>query len=258
MLKKIRYTPDGIAFFMTSDYPGRPTMIFLHDSLGCTDMWGDFPTELGVSAKCNVIVYDRRGYGRSRPFPCTRRDRGYMELEADELRGLMEYWALDDAILFGHSDGGSIALITGAKYPAKISAIITEGAHIFVEEETVKGIMGAMERYVEGDLRSRLERYHGDKTHEMFRAWADTWTSEWFRGWNIGGFLPAVTCPSLIIQGEVDEYGTLAQVGETVAGTKGPSSGLIIPGVKHSPHREAPARVIQAVSRFIGQVLGDD
>jgi pimeloyl-ACP methyl ester carboxylesterase len=238
-----------------SDFPGRPTIVFLHDSLGCIELWRDFPEKLGAFAKCNVVIYDRIGYGKSPFFVTPRRENDYMELEADFLIQLLDQWQIKSPILFGHSDGGSIALIAAGKYPAKIKGVITEGAHVFVEEITINGILEAVELYSKTNLKAKLEKYHGDKTDEMFWAWASTWTTEKFRSWNIESFLPTITCPSLIIQGEEDEYGTLEQVTSIVEKTNGLSDKLILPHVKHTPHKEVPERILNASKEFIRTLI---
>lgn len=246
---------DSINVKQVNNYPNRPTIIFLHDSLGCIELWRDFPEKLGELTQCNVLIYDRQGYGKSCDFTYDKRDNYYMELEADILNDLLEYWKIEQAILFGHSDGGSIALIMAGKYPEKIKGIITEGAHVFVEDVTIQGIKEATELYRTTNLKSKLEKYHGNKTEAMFWAWAETWVTDEFRKWNIEHLLSKITCPSLIIQGEDDEYGTLNQVDAIINQTKGQSTKLILPNVKHTPHKEAPEEVIKAVSAFINNLL---
>ena len=140
MKSESKVSPDNIATFRLNNFPNRPTIIFLHDSLGCIELWRDFPQKLGELAQCNILIYDRQGYGKSCSFTESKRTNSYMEKEADFLILLMNFWKLDDAILFGHSDGGSIALIAGGKYPDRIKGIITEGAHVFVEDKTIHGI----------------------------------------------------------------------------------------------------------------------
>lgn len=246
--------PEEIAITRIINDPDKPTIIFLHDSLGCIQLWRDFPEKLGEITNCNVLVYDRQGYGLSHPFTYAKRNNNYLECEADILNALLGYWNIDKAILFGHSDGGSIALITAAKYPEKIAGIITEGAHIFVEDITVNGIKETIGLYRETDLKSKLEKYHGDKTDEMFWAWASTWTTNEFKSWNIEHFLPAVNCPALIMQGEDDEYGSLKQVEQIVAQVQN-AHYFIIPEVKHTPHKEAPDLVLQKSAPFIAECL---
>lgn len=174
-----------------------------------------------------------------------------MEQEADILNELLDYWNIDNAILFGHSDGGSISLISAGKYPKKISGVITEGAHIFVEDVTIKGIEEAIQLYQTTDLKTKLEKYHGNKTDEMFWAWAATWTTDEFKTWNIENYLPKIQCRSLIIQGEDDEYGTLKQVENIITQTCGQSSKFVIQKVRHTPHKEVPELILEKAAEFI-------
>lgn len=244
-----------IAVNRSEYFPYRPTIVFLHDSLGCIELWRDFPKLLGEKSGCNVLVYDRQGYGKSCPFTDAERENTYIEKEADFLSELLDFWKLDQVILFGHSDGGSIALIAAAKYPEKIKAVITEGAHVFVEEITVNGIKQAVVQYRETNLKAKLEKYHGDKTEALFLAWTDTWTSERFQSWNIEDFLPKIKCPLLVIQGEDDEFGTLEQVEKIVRKTSAKAEKLIIPDTRHTPHKEIPELVLEATTAFIRSVV---
>ena len=180
-----------------------------------------------------------------------------MEKEADILINLLEEWKIEKPILFGHSDGGSIALIAAGKYPGKIKAIISEGAHIFVEDITLEGIKEATRLYDTTDLKTRLEKYHGDKTEQMFLAWTETWNSPAFRSWNIEHFIRSIECPSLIIQGEEDEYGTFCQVDGIVNNTKGKAEKIMLPNIKHTPHKEDPELLLTLSAKFIDQVLSD-
>ena len=137
-------------------------------------LWRCFPEKLGKLAKCNILVYDRQVYGESCSFSYSKRNNYYIEQEADLLNEMLDFWNIDKAILFGHSDGDSIALKTSGKYPEKIKGIIIDGAHIFVEEVTIKGIKEAINLYRTTDLIIKLEKYHRNKTDEMFWAYAST------------------------------------------------------------------------------------
>ncbi len=233
----------------------RPTIIFLHDSLGSIELWRDFPDQLGKATGCNVLVYDRQGYGKSSPFAGSDRKNDYLEIEADVLNQLIEQCRIKKVILFGHSDGGSIALIAAAKYPFRIMGIITEGAHIFVGDITLKGIKEAVHAYHTTDLKERLQKYHGDKTEAVFWAWAKTWLCEEYWSWNIEKFLPQIKCPVLVIQGENDQYGSLKQVKGIINQVSGEASELIIPSIGHTPHKEAGVLVLEHAASFINHVL---
>jgi pimeloyl-ACP methyl ester carboxylesterase len=234
-----------------NNYQGKPTIVFLHDSLGCVELWRDFPQKLGELTQCNVLVYDRLGYGKSAPMPTHERLVDYMETEADMLNELLAQLNINDAILFGHSDGGTIALLTAAKHSERIKAVVCEAAHIFVEEVTLKGIREAMEAYKTTGLPQHLQKYHGNNTDTLFRAWTETWTRSDFADWNIESFLPKIKCPLLFIQGEADEYGTLEQLKKTVAQVSGRAEEYIFPGIGHTPHKEAPDVTLKAAKDFI-------
>lgn len=142
-------------------------------------------------------------------------------------------------------------MITASKYPDKIKAIICEAAHIFVEYITLKGIHDAMETYKTSSLPQRLAKYHGDKVDTIFKAWTDTWTSAAYRNWNIKHFLKDISCTLLFVQGDADQYGTLQQVEKTVAQIEGKAEKFIIPNIGHTPHKESPELVFDAVKNFI-------
>jgi len=234
---------------------GEPVLVFLHDSLGCIETWRDFPATLAERVGLDAIIYDRQGYGQSSPFGPQRRTARYLEAEADTLFVLLDILGIEQAVLFGHSDGGSIALIAAATRPTRTRAIVTEGAHVFVEDITLAGIRDARDALASTDLASRLARYHGDKVAGVTSAWIDTWLSPEFRDWNIEAYLPKVVCPALVIQGERDEFGTIAQVDVIAGALGGPTTRLLIPGVGHTPHRDAPAEVLDAAATFITSAL---
>ncbi|MNK56774.1 2-hydroxy-6-oxononadienedioate/2-hydroxy-6-oxononatrienedioate hydrolase [compost metagenome] len=234
-----------------NDFENRPTIVFLHDSLGCVELWRDFPKRIAAVSKCNVLIYDRLGYGKSDPMPTSVRPVNYLELEATVLNTILEKLKIENAILFGHSDGGSIALIAASKYPQRIKMVICEAAHIFVEEITLNGIREAVIAYQNTNLSERLQKYHGNKTETIFKAWTETWLHVDFRNWNIETLLLEIKSPLLFIQGEKDEYGTLDQVRKTINAISGKAEKCIIPNVGHTPHKEAPEIVLGKITAFI-------
>jgi pimeloyl-ACP methyl ester carboxylesterase len=236
----------------------RPTIVLLHDSLGCVETWRDFPEVLAKAVGFNAVVYDRQGYGRSSPFGPMPRTLQYLEEEAQVLRGLLDALEIDSAILFGHSDGGSIALIAAAMEPTRIAAVVTEGAHVFVEDVTLRGIREAQESLGTTDLAQRLARYHGDKVPALTAAWIDTWLSPEFRSWNIERYLPDIRCPVLVTQGERDEFGTVEQVNAIVRGVGALAKPLMIPDIGHTPHRDAREAVLEAASAFVAAATNAD
>lgn len=239
----------------TNNFPNRPTIVFLHESFGCIELWKDFPNVLGKLTGCNILVYDRQGYGKSDPFNTVKRTNDYLEIEADTLNKILINLKIDNVILFGHSDGASIALIAASKYPERISAVISEAAHLFVEDITRNGIRSAVEKYLNSNLKQKLEKYHSDKTDDLFYAWSDIWLSESFGKWNMENFLPYIKCPVLIIQGTEDEYGSIAQVESIEKNVIKNVSTLLIPETGHSPHIKAKDVVLEESAKFINSTI---
>ncbi len=236
---------------------GTPTLVFLHEGLGCIDAWGDFPATLAKATRLPALVYERWGYGKSDPLPIIgARSPRYLHDEAlITLPDVLAHYSIDAVIIIGHSDGGSMALIFAAVYPDKVRGLITEAAHVFVEDVSISGIRRAVEAYETTDLKKKLTRYHGDNTESAFHGWADTWLSSQFRNWNIEEYLPKITAPLFVIQGADDRYGTSAQM-ESIAGqVNGPVRKWLIPGCGHAPHIEARETVLQEMKTFIHTLM---
>jgi len=233
----------------------KPTLVFLHEGLGCIELWRDFPEAVCTATGCTGLVYDRKGYGGSDPYEGPW-PLDYLRKESKVfLPGLLKNCDLEHAVLIGHSDGGTISLIAAAGNSSRVCGVITEAAHIFVEMVTLAGIRNAIEAYETGDLKTRLARYHGENTENVFRRWADRWLSPDFFDWNIEAYLPKVTCPLLALQGENDPYGTAAQLRGIAAGVSGPVEAKLLPACGHVPHVQARKVVLNEMITFINSLL---
>lgn len=231
-----------------------PTLVFLHEGLGSVSMWRDFPEQVAQATGCAALVYSRYGYGQS---DVLREPRAvnYMHFEALEvLPELLEQLTIREPVLVGHSDGGSIALIY-AGVRDRVKGLVVMAPHVFVEDLSVRNIAEAKTAFETTDLPQKLERHHAD-AEKTFRGWNDIWLHPDFRRWNIEEYLPRIDCPMLAIQGFDDEYGTMDQLEAIARQTGGPVELLRLADCRHSPHRDQPAVVIEAMSRFIGR-LGD-
>lgn len=232
----------------------RPYLVFLHEGLGCGALWGRFPELLCKASGCPGLVYDRLGYGKSSPLKHRRTIHYLHEYALVELPFLLKNVIPDrPIILIGHSDGGSISLIYGAERPPLLKGIITEAAHVFVDPETIAGIRVADKAWEEGKLKG-LAKYHGDKTETIFKAWSETWLSDWFRHWNIEYLLPSIEVPVFVLQGRNDQYGTEDQVNTIVSKSGGAAYSAIIENAAHAPHLEAEQEVLDAMSAFIARI----
>ena len=246
-----RLTLDGAC--IEAAWWGRASLltpvVLLHEGLGSVSRWRDFPSALADATGRRVMAYSRFGHGESDlpPAPHTVQ---FMHDEARLLPAVLNAAGIRRAHLLGHSDGGSIALIAAAQHPALVDTLILEAPHVFVEDISVASIERTTAAFLETDLRARLARHHRH-VDVAFSGWSDVWLDPAFRRWNLEGFLPAITCPVLLMQGEEDEYGTLSQIDAIAHQVRGPVARLVLPDCGHAPHRDQRDRVISTMTAFL-------
>jgi pimeloyl-ACP methyl ester carboxylesterase len=232
-----------------------PLLVFLHEGLGSLSMWKDFPARLCAAAGCRGLVYSRPGYGRSTPRAVEEAwGLDFMHRQAHQvLPALLATLGVDAAAtppwLFGHSDGGSIALLYAARFPERTAGAIVLAPHILVEDLSVASIEKARQAYVATDLRQRLARHHDDPD-SAFWGWNRIWLHPPFRHWSIEDEITAITCPLLAVQGLDDEYGTLEQI-RGIARRVPQTQLLELADCGHSPQRDQPEKLIQAAAAFL-------
>jgi pimeloyl-ACP methyl ester carboxylesterase len=221
----------------------------LHEGLGSVALWRDFPARLAEATGRRVLAYSRLGYGRSDPLRGPRAV-DFMHREALEvLPQLLDALEVRESVLFGHSDGASIALIHAARGRRPVAAVIALAPHVFVERYGLEQIAAARRAYLEGALRSKLGRFHAD-VDSAFWGWNDIWLHPDFTAWNIEALLPDITCPLLAIQGVDDEYGTLAQIDRIERGARAVRR-LELAACGHAPHRDQSEAVLAATADFL-------
>jgi pimeloyl-ACP methyl ester carboxylesterase len=231
-----------------------PDLVMLHEGLGSLSHWRDLPERLAATTGSRVLVYSRRGYGRSTPVAQPRTP-DYLHEEARIwLPLVLERLRIRTPVLFGHSDGASIALIHAAQPTSAVAGIIALAPHVRLEDVTLAGLDSARIAYETTDLRSRLAPHHAD-VDSTFRGWNQIWLDPAFRDWNIEGLLPSIRVPVLAIQGLEDEYGTLDQL-ERIRRALPATELIALANCRHSPHRDQPQAVLAAARRFIQRVEG--
>jgi pimeloyl-ACP methyl ester carboxylesterase len=249
--------PHGRLFSRTwrsaeQDQPAgkKAPIILFHDSLGCVDLWRDFPAMLSAATGRDVVAYDRLGFGRS------DRRTGKLALDfiADEAANyfpaVVEQLGLGRFIAFGHSVGGGMAVHCAARHAPHCAALVTESAQAFVGDETRQGLLEARRLFADEGQLSRLRKYHGDKAGWVLDAWIGTWLDPAFATWSLRDVLPAVGCPVLAIHGALDEYGS-SRHPETIAGhCSGPAQIRILPETHHVPHKERTKESVALVAEF--------
>jgi pimeloyl-ACP methyl ester carboxylesterase len=227
----------------------KPTIVFLHEGLGCLELWKNFPDLVAAETGHNVMIYERQGHGASSSLDLPR-PLDYLEIEAQEyLAQLLKQLKIKRPILIGHSDGATIALIYAALYP--VSMVLTAAAHVLVEDITIEGVGLAAQDYYKNDVCKKLEKYHGTKAHDLFWAWADTWLDPAFKAWNITYFLPEITCPVLLVQGKEDEFATLEQQDLIAQRIGALAETIVLENCAHSPHIQSKSAFLDALCTFI-------
>jgi pimeloyl-ACP methyl ester carboxylesterase len=229
-----------------------PAIVMLHEGLGSIAMWKNFPQQVADATGCEVLAYSRYGYGNSDPIDKSHAV-DYVHKEAlESLPDLLDQLHIERPILFGHSDGASIALIHAGGAGRALTGVIAMAPHVLVESVSITSIADAKEAYLNDNLREKLGRYHAN-VDSAFWGWNDVWLLPEFQLWNIEKYLPAIICPVLAIQGEDDAYGTMEQI--DIIGRKVKQVDLLkLPRCGHSPHIDQPLAVLKAVAAFVGKI----
>jgi pimeloyl-ACP methyl ester carboxylesterase len=232
-----------------------PTLVLLHEGLGCVGLWNDFPDKLAKATGCGVLVYSRAGYGQSTPVRLPR-PLTYMHDEAREtLPLLFDIIGFERGLLIGHSDGASIAAIyAGSHQDHRVGGLVLMAPHFFTEDMGIASIEEARKAYAATDLRARLARWHAD-VDNAFKGWNGAWLDPDFRQWDITEFLAYIRVPVLIVQGEDDQYGTVKQIEVAERECYCPVEVALLPGARHSPQRDKPEETLKAMSDFVARVL---
>ncbi|MFU2488010.1 alpha/beta fold hydrolase [Thauera sp. WH-1] len=231
-------------------------IVLLHDSLGCVELWRDFPAALCEATGRQVIAYDRLGFGRSEAYPgALALDFVAAEAEGD-FAALTRQLGLERFIVFGHSVGGGMAVHCAARFPDACVALVTESAQGFVEDRTVQGIEDARQLFKEPGAVDRLKKYHGEKAQWVLDAWVNSWLHPAFADWSLRPVLPQVQCPTLVIHGIDDEYGSSRHPEMIAALSGGPAQLELMADTRHVPHREKAGEVIWMLRQFSDGLAG--
>ena len=239
--------------------PGvRPVLVLLHEGLGCLALWRDFPARLAAATGCSVFAYSRAGYGQSDPCALPR-PLDYMTDEAvTVLPAVLAAIGGPRHVLFGHSDGATIAAIyAGRIADPRLGGLILMAPHFFVEETGLEAIRAAKAAYRGGEWRRRAVKYHA-APDVAFRGWNDAWLDPAFTLRDAADALSQLSVPALAIQGHDDQYGSLAQIEIVAQRSPAPVRLAALEDCRHAPQFEAPDATLAAVSAFIRDLDGAD
>lgn len=231
-----------------------PTIVMLHEGLGCVALWRDFPEAVAAATGWGVFVYSRAGYGRSDPADLPR-PIDYMTREAvDVLPTVLDSAGVARCVLLGHSDGATIsAIYAGSVADHRVRGLILMAPHFFTEPGGLAAIQSARSAYDDGDLRGKMAKYHRDPDN-AFLGWNDSWLNPDFAAWNVAEVIDYIRVPALAIQGEGDQYGTLAQIRELEERSYAPVEVEVLADCQHAPFLEQPEKTLGAVAGFIARL----
>jgi pimeloyl-ACP methyl ester carboxylesterase len=232
-----------------------PTMVLLHEGLGCIKLWRDVPRALAEETGCGVLAYSRFGYGASAPCDLPR-PMSYMHDEARQiLPRVLDAFGIERCVLVGHSDGGSIAAVyAGSTQDFRVRGLVLIAPHFFVEDSNIAAIAAIRAEYETGGLRARLARYH-DNVDAAFWGWNGAWLDPRFRAFDLTAELAHIRVPMLLVQSADDPYGTTAQLDFAARESMCPCDIVLIPDARHSPHLEAPIPTRAAIVAFTRHLL---
>ena len=235
-----------------------PTLILLHEGLGCVRLWRDFPKALVAATGLGVFAFSRAAYGQSDPVELPR-PLDYMTREArDVLPEVLDAVGAQHVVLLGHSDGATIAAIhAGIEADPRVLGIILMAPHFFTEPQGLSAIAQARVAYEKGDLKEALARYHANPDN-AFLGWNDAWLDPAFETWNVESVIDTIRVPVLAIQGCDDQYGTLAQIHTLSRRTQVTVDTLILDACRHNPHLDCEGDVVSAVAGFCARVLPNE
>jgi pimeloyl-ACP methyl ester carboxylesterase len=255
-MSRIKVTNQQLEYEWHGPRPDEaPTLVYLHEGLGCVAMWKGFPERVAGATGYGALVYSRAGYGKSGPCKLPRPVRFMHEEALNTLPQLLDVFEIREAILVGHSDGGSMALIhAGGVGDARVRGLVLLAPHVFVEEPGLESIRQIAEDYRSGNLRQRLQPYQGQNVDGAFWGWNDVWLNPEFRSWNIDEYLPRISVPILLIQGADDQYGTLAQIEAIERAVAGTAQKVMLKDCGHSPHLDQPEQTLEAIKGFVQRI----
>ncbi len=249
---RLRVAGQDLEYLRLPGDPAKPLLVLLHEGLGCVSLWRDFPVALAAATGCAVLAYSRAGYGGSSACALPR-PLSYMEDEAQQvLPELLAQLQAERLVLIGHSDGASIAAVyAGAVPDPRLAGLVLMAPHFVTEPISVEAITAARQAYEAGDLRQRLARHHGSNVDCAFFGWADSWRHPDFLAWDLRAFLPSIAVPTLVIQGEGDEYGTKAQVETAASLIPSDVETHLLADCRHAPHKDQQETVLGLAVDFL-------
>ncbi len=215
-----------------------PDVVLLHHALGSLRSWRrQIPA---LAGQFRATAYDRPGFGQSSWLDAGAWPLDYLDQDVADLIALLDALGIEHAALVGHSDGATIALLAAARHPERVVGVLAESPHVAVELPRCPQAIQqfAAEAAASPDLQASLARNHGLRAGQVVQRWRDRWCDPAFWTWDVSAELVAIRCPVQVVHGADDPYFSVQHSAMIAERTRGDL--VVLPGVGHSPHVEAP------------------
>ena len=250
------YQPINNRKIYYEDHGSGQPIVLLHHGFGCTQMWKGIYPGL-VSAGHRVIMYDRRGYGRSErgsDFEAFYVSDRFRPESVKELKQLLDTLGLDKVHLVGQCEGGVVAVDFAAKFPQRVLSLVTSSTQCFsqipmTEFNSIKFTKTFQE--LEPDLRDKLIQWHGQEYAEQFFNQFIRYGGAYGRDvFDLRPVLLKVTCPALVLY---PDRSFLFDVEQGVAFYKHLSNGelAVLPRCGHNTYEQQSGEYVRHLINFL-------
>ena len=229
-----------------------PTLVFIHDGLGCVGLWDDFPAHFARATGCGALVYSRAGYGASETVKLPRAGLVLSDDALEVLPAVLDEADVHRAVLVGHGEGALIALLNvGIACDPRVKGLILMAPIIFSESIARSSAARTRAEFFSGMLHSRLLPHHGDNVDTAFWGWNRVCEEIASQASEFCDSLSNINSPSLLIQGARDPCGSAWQLQLLERQIVAPTSVVRLQQCGYAIYRERPDAVIEAGCRFL-------
>lgn len=237
------------------------SILLLHHGFGCTKMWEDiFP--LLVAGGYRVVMYDRRGYGRSaggKDFFSFYVSDEFREEGVKELEALRQALDLDGFHAVGQCEGGVVAVDYALAHPERVKSVVTSSTQCFSRvgmRQFNRDKFRKSFSELEDELREKLIDWHGpDHVEAFYEQFREVGGSYGTGNFDLRPVLAMVRCPSLVLY---PDRSLLFEVEQGVEFYRNLQMGelQVLPRCGHNTYDHRPKEYAQAVIDFLKRVEG--
>ena len=277
---RLWFDVDGAA--LVPDGPAmreRPTVVLLHGGPGSFDHTYFKPEFARLASVAQVVYLDLPGHGRSQ---WGDPESWSFEACADDVRGFCDALGIARPIVYGHSLGGFVAMVYGARHPGHAAGLVL---HSTMARFDLERLVEDFRRAGGDDVALVAERvYGGDSESVTDEEWAPCWAlfGPWVTGeqerarttvnreLNAPGLvlmrsfdavdrLAAIDCPTLVCVGELDPMTSVVAAQEIAEALPAAVARLeVIEGAGHFSWMDAPDRFWPLLLDFVASVGARD